>query len=334
MKLLRVSASPHLHGEESTRTLMLDVLIALLPSLIWGIYLFGWRALSLTLLSVLSCVAFEALYNLTLRRPIPVGDLSAVVTGVLLAFCLPASLPYPMVIIGAFFAIVIVKGLFGGLGKNIVNPALAARIFLFISFPSAMTTYPSITTKLPIFGALPDAVSSATPLSTLKAGSLPTESALNLLFGSYTGCLGEVSALLLLAGGLYLLSRKVIDPRIPLSCLLTVAALTFFFPQGDVKNSAFMVSQLLSGGLILGAVFMATDYVTSPTTPLGRIIYGVLIGALTVFIRYFGGYPEGVSFAILIMNLFVYYLDRYTRATPFGKVKKGGAKKHGNKENA
>ncbi len=331
MKLLRVSASPHIHSEESTRSLMLDVIIALCPALIWSIYLFGWRALSLTLLSVLSCVVFEALFNLAVRHPIPVGDLSAVVTGMLLAFSLPASLPYGMVILGAFFAIVVVKGIFGGLGKNIVNPALAARIFLFISFPTDMTTYPAVNVRLPMFGPLPDALSSATPLSALKGGALPAESTLSLLFGSYTGCLGEVSALLLLAGGLYLLSRRVIDVRIPLSCLLTVAVLCYLFPQGEAEALDFMISELLTGGLILGAVFMATDYVTSPATSTGRILYGALIGALTVFIRYFGGYPEGVSFAILIMNLFVYYLDRYTRAKPFGK---GGAKKHGKKVQA
>ncbi|MBR6530856.1 MAG: RnfABCDGE type electron transport complex subunit D, partial [Clostridia bacterium] len=220
---------------------------------------------------------------------------------------------------------------FGGLGKNIVNPALAARIFLFISFPSEMTTYTAVGRHLPVLGEIAaDAVTSATPLSSLKAGVLPTETTLNLLFGSLSGCLGEVSALLLLAGGLYLAVRRVIDLRIPLSCLLTVAVLCYFFPQGGAEAVDFMLAELLTGGLVLGAVFMATDYVTSPTTGTGRIIYGVGIGALTVFIRFFGGYPEGVSFAILIMNLFVYYLDRYTKAKPFGK----GESKHEAKQSA
>lgn len=330
MKLLRVSASPHVYTEDTTRVLMLDVIIALCPSLIWGIYLFGWRALSVTLLSVFSCVVFEALFNKWLKKPIPIRDLSAVVTGILLAFSLPASLPYPMVVLGAFFAVVVVKGLFGGIGKNIVNPALAARIFLFISFPTEMTTYTAPGAALPLFGPIPvDAISGATPLSPLKSGLLPTETPLNLLFGSTSGCIGEVSGLLLLAGGLYLAVRRVIDLRIPLSCLFTVAALCYFFPQGNVEATEFMVAELLAGGLILGAVFMATDYVTSPATSMGRIIYGVGIGALTVFIRYYGGYPEGVSFAILIMNLFVYYLDRYTRSKPFGK---GGHTKREKKE--
>ena len=332
MKLLRVSASPHLYTEDTTRVLMLDVIIALCPALIWGVFLFGLRALSLTLVSVLSCVVFEALYNKLLKRPVPVKDLSAVVTGILLAFTLPPSLPYAMAVVGAFFAIVIVKGLFGGLGKNIVNPALAARIFLFISFPTDMTTYTAAGTRLSVLGEIPaDAITSATPLTTLKTGLLPNETTLNLLFGSRAGCLGEVSALLLLAGGLYLIVRRTIDFRIPLSCLVTTAALCYFFPQGGADPLSFMVAELLSGGLILGAVFMATDYVTSPASSAGRIVYGVGIGALTVFIRFFGGYPEGVSFAILIMNLFVYYLDRYTRPKPFGK---GGSKQHEEKQKA
>ncbi len=325
MKLLRVSASPHLYTEETTRVLMLDVVIALCPALIWGVYLFGWRALALTLLSVASSVLFEALYNKLIKKRVPIKDLSAVVTGMLLAFTLPPSLPYPMVILGAFFAIVIVKGLFGGLGKNIVNPALAARIFLFISFPTDMTTYTAPGTPLSLFGEIPaDAVTSATPLTALKSGLLPNETTLNLLFGSRAGCLGEVSALLLLAGGIYLAVRRVIDLRIPLSCFATVAVLCYFFPQGEAPAVDFMLAELLTGGMILGAVFMATDYVTSPASSVGRILYGIGIGALTVFIRFFGGYPEGISFAILIMNLFVYYLDRYTRSKPFGK---GGAKK-------
>lgn len=324
MKLLKVSASPHLHAEDTTRVLMLDVIIALCPALIWSVFLFGWRALTVTLFSVVCCVAFEALYNKLVKKPLPIGDLSAVVTGLLFAFSLPPSISYAIVALGAFFAVVVVKGIFGGLGKNIVNPALAARVFLFISFPTDMTTFTAVGTPLPLWGPV-DAVSSATTLSTLKAGALPTETHLNLLFGSRAGCIGEVSILLLLAGGLYLLARRVIDARIPLSCLATVAVLCYFFPQGNVSPTDFMLAELLSGGLVLGAIFMATDYVTSPATTLGRIIYGVAIGALTVFIRYFGSYPEGVSFAILIMNLFVYYLDRYTRSKPFGK---GGAK-HG-----
>ncbi len=332
MKLLRVSASPHLHTEETTRVLMLDVLIALIPTLIWGVFLFGVRALCVTLLAVASCVLFEALFQRLMHRPIAVRDLSAVVSGVLLAFSLPPGGPYPMVVLGAFFAMVIVKGLFGGLGKNIVNPALAARIFLFISFPTQMTTYTAAGVRLGVLGTpAADAISSATPLAPLKTGVLPTDSILNLFFGSTAGCLGEVSALLLLAGGLYLAVRKVIDIRIPLSCIATAALIAYFFPRGEADALQFMAAELFSGGLILGAVFMATDYVTSPATSTGRIIYGIGIGALTMFIRFFGGYPEGVSFAILIMNLFVYYLDRYTRPKPFGQ---GGDRPHGKEKTA
>ena len=304
---------------------MLDVLIALVPALVWGVFQFGWRALSVTVLSVLSCVLFEALFQKICRRDVTIADLSAAVTGVLFAFTLPVGVSYVLVVLGAFFAMVIVKGLFGGLGKNIVNPALAARIFLFISFPGQMTEFTPAGVRLPVFGAFPpDAVTSATPLASLKSGLLPTETVPNLLFGANAGCIGEVSALLLLAGGLYLVVRRVIDPTLPLSCLAAVALIAYFFPQGGAEPVDFMLSELFSGGLVLGAVFMATDYVTSPATRTGRAIYGALIGLISMFIRYFGGYPEGVSFAILIMNLFVYYLDRYTRPKPFGT----GGKSH------
>ncbi len=305
---------------------MLDVLIALIPALIWAIYQFGWRVLTVCALSMASAVLFEYLFNKLAHKKNTIGDCSALVTGLLFAFSLPASAGFAIVVLGTFFAIVVVKGLFGGLGKNIVNPALAARVFVFISFPAELTRYTDPGLRLGFFESLSaDAVSSATPLAVLKNGTMPSESALNLLFGSLPGSLGEVSALLLLAGGLYLAIRRVIDIRIPLSVLATVAVFSYFLPVKGLDNVQFMLAELLSGGLMLGAIFMATDYVTSPATKLGRVIYGIGIGLITMFIRYFGGYPEGVSFAILIMNLFVYYLDRYTKAKPFGQK---GAPKH------
>lgn len=327
MNLLRVSSSPHLYREDSTRVLMCDVLIALTPALIWAVYYFGFRVLTICAVAVGSAVLYEYLYEKILKKPVTVMDCSAMVTGLLFAFTLPSTISLFIVALGTFFAIVVVKQLFGGLGKNIVNPALAARIFVFISFPTELTTYTLPGERLSLFagsGAAADAICTATPLAAMQSGLMPGESVMNMLFGNMPGCIGEVSALLLLGGGIYLAVRRVIDVRIPLSCLAAVAAVSFLLPQNNTDALDFMLAQLLSGGLVLGAVFMATDYVTSPVTKNGRLIYGALIGLLTVFIRYFGGYPEGVSFAILIMNLFVYYLDRYLQPKPFGKG--GGAR--------
>lgn len=324
MGLLKVSASPHIRHEDTTRVLMSDVILAMIPLVVWGAYIFGLRVLTVTAVSIVSCVLFEALFNLILKKKIPVGDLSAVVSGMLLAFNLPATIPLWIPVIGALFAMVVVKGLFGGIGKNFMNPVLAARVFLFGSWPSHMTAYSDPLVRLPAFGQM-DAVSSATTLTVLKNGELPTEKIFDLFIGNMAGCIGEISALLILAGGLYLLVRKVITWHITVSFVATVAILTFALAPDGISNLSFMLAELFSGGLMLGAVFMATDYVTSPVTVKGRLIYGVGCGALTVFIRFLGGYPEGVSFAILIMNLFVWYLDKATKPRKFGGVKNAKA---------
>ncbi len=322
MALLRVSPSPHIKHEDSTRVIMADVLIALVPALVWSIYVFGFRALTVTVVSMAACVLFEAGFQYLMKKPVTVLDLSAAVTGVLLAFCLPVTIPLWMVLIGDFFAIVIVKQLFGGIGKNIVNPAISARIFLFVSYPSEMSAFTapfSYVSPLSIVvdGSEIEAVASATPLSQLKNGIMPEAPVWELFVGNKAGCIGEISALLLLFGGVYLLIRRVISWHIPVAYILTVAAVTYFFPVAS-QPVDFMLAELVSGCLALGAFFMATDYVTSPATPNGRLIYGAGCGLLTVFIRYFGGYPEGVSFAILTMNLLVWYLDRYTKPARFG----------------
>lgn len=310
--LLTVSPSPHIHRRGlSTASLMKDVFIALLPAAIWGCYVFGWRAAVILLISVVSSVAFEALTELLLRRTVTISDCSAAVTGLLLGMNLPSSVPFYIPVLGSAFAIIVVKQLFGGIGKNVMNPALAARVFLMLSFTDKMTT----------FYAPFDAVASATPLASLKTGSLSVSLA-DLFFGKTGGCIGEVSALLLLAGGIYLLVRKVIRWQIPVAFLGTVALLTFLFPRGDMGRLDFMLASLLSGGLLLGAIFMATDYVTSPVTPWGRVIFGVGCGALVVFLRYFSGMNGGVSYAILIMNALVWYLDQATIPRVYGKPRR------------
>lgn len=318
---LTISSSPHAHSPNSTRRIMLDVCIALLPALCGAIRFFGWRCLTVVLVSVASCVFFEWGYRKLMKKEAACGDLSAVVTGILLAFVCPPTIPYWVVILGALFAIVLVKQLFGGIGQNIVNPALAARAFLF-SWPVFMNTWirsgvhPAVFSN-PTTQAL-DGLTAATPLAAMSAGKLPAEDALDLLVGQVGGCIGEVSALLLLLGGIYLVLRRVISLRIPLAYLGTVAVLAFAFPLGGADRLDWMLCQLLSGGLMLGAIFMATDYVTSPVTPKGQIIFGVGCGLLTVFIRYFGGLPEGVSYSILIMNTLVWAIDKKTHPRKFG----------------
>jgi electron transport complex protein RnfD len=329
MSLLKVSSSPHIRHEDTTRVLMSDVVISLCPALIFGVYIFGLRVLALTALSILSCVASEALYNKLMKKPSTVSDMSAVVSGILLAFNIPVSAPLWLPVAGGVFAMILVKALFGGIGKNIVNPVLAARVFLFNSWPSYMGngafTNPLYSINSFSIGSpeiAPDAISSATVLTELKNGVLPQTELFDLIIGKAPGCIGEVSSLLLLAGGLYLLVRRVITWHIPVSFLGTVAILTLLFAPDTIPAHTFMLYELFSGGLILGAVFMATDYVTSPVTKKGRIIFGIGCGAITVFIRFFGGYPEGVSFAILIMNLFVWYLDRAFKPVKFGGGRK------------
>ncbi len=326
-ELLTVSPSPHIKAPERTSTIMLDVLIALLPAYIWGIITFGLRALVIGVIAVGSAVAWEAAVQFLLHRRITISDLSAAVTGLLLAMNLPVTVPLWMPLVGSFFAIVVVKQIFGGIGKNFVNPALAARVFLF-SWAGEMTTFSAIGERINSVAVTlteSDIVSGATPLASLKNGVLPDVKPLDLFLGNVSGCLGEVSALFLLAGGVFLLVRKVITWHTPVAFIGTVALLTFLFPQHGGVATDFMLFEVLSGGLILGAVFMATDYATTPVTPAGRLIFGVGCGAITVLIRYFGGYPEGVSFAILIMNLLVWYIDKLTIPRRFGAVRKGGA---------
>lgn len=322
---LTISSSPHAHTPITTQTIMRDVLIALAPALLGGIYFFGFRALAVTLVSVAACVFFEWAYCKLTKAHCKIYDLSACVTGALLAFVCPVTIPYWTIILGALFAIVIVKMLFGGLGKNIVNPALAGRAFLF-SWPVIMSTWVTVGYKnAPGLFSTADIVTSATPLANMHQGMMPTDSIADMFLGNVGGCLGETSALLLLIGFGYLLVRKVITPRIPVAYIGTVAVLTFLFPLGN-DRIAWMCAQVCGGGLMLGAIFMATDYVTSPVTKLGQIVYGVGCGVLTVMIRYFGGYNEGVSYAILVMNCCVVLLDRIGRPVKFGAPRKEAAK--------
>lgn len=329
-RLLTVSSSPHIKSESTTRTVMCDVLIALCPALIWSVYVFGWRSLSLVLISVSSCILFEFLFEKIVRRPVTVGDCSAAVTGVIIAFNLPTAVPFWLVVFADAFAIIIVKQLFGGIGKNVVNPAVAARVFVFVSFPNEITKFLKPLSDVSPFTigvdsqSFADAVASATPLASLKNGSAPGYTLFDMILGNIPGCMGEISSLLLIGGGIYLIYRRVITWQIPVSFISTVALLTLIFPKTALISSyEYMLYEIFSGGLILGAVFMATDFATSPITSWGKVIFGVGCGALTVFIRYFGGYVEGVSFAIMIMNLLVWYIDLATRPKKFG----GGRKK-------
>ena len=328
-KLLTVSPSPHLRSKMTTTVIMGDVIIALVPALIWACYVFGMRSLYLTAICCVSCVLFEAGYELIMKKPLTISDLSAVVTGILLAFNMPVGVPVWLPIAGAFFAIVIVKQLFGGIGKNIVNPALAARVFLF-SWPLDMNTFtmPVKDRFNSLFTGSLDGLATATPLSALGQGKLPSEelgmSTLDLFIGNIPGVIGEVSSLLLLIGFGYLLIRKVTTWHIPVAYIGTVALITLVFPKGAAPLP-FMANEVFAGGLILGACFMANDYATSPVTNAGRLIYGAGCGLLTVFFRYFGT-GEGVSYSILIMNMLVWYLDKATVPAVFGKVK-GGKKR-------
>lgn len=324
---LTISSSPHAHSPNSTRRLMFDVCLALVPALIAAIWYFGWRCLTVVMVSVAACVFFEWAYRKIMKKENACADLSAVVTGILLAFVCPPTIPYWVVILGALFAIVLVKQLFGGVGQNIVNPALAARAFLF-SWPLFMNTWirsgvhPAVFSN-PTSAAL-DGLTAATPLASMSAGKLPAEDALDLFLGQTGGCIGEVCTAALLLGGVYLLLRRVITLRIPLSYLGTVAVLAFTFPLGGANRLDWMLCQLLSGGLMLGALFMATDYTTSPVTHAGQIAYGVGCGVLTLLFRYFGSYPEGVTYAILIMNCCVGFFDKMGIPKRFGAVKKKG----------
>ena len=316
---LTISCSPHVHAPDDTRSIMLDVVIALIPAMIGAVYFFGLRSLVVMAVSVAACVVFEWLYRKLLKKDRTVGDCSAVVTGILLALVCPATIPYWTIIIGDFFAIVVVKQLFGGIGCNFLNPALAGRAFLF-SYPVIMTTWTKVGASLSVFGSNADAVTAATPMESLHQGVLPEAGLLECLIGNIGGSMGETSALLLLVGLIYLLVRKVISIRIPLAYVGTVAVIAFLFPQGN-DRLLWVGYQVLCGGLLLGAIFMATDYATSPVTKWGQVVFGIGCGVITMAIRYFGAYAEGVSYAILIMNVTVFLLDKVGVPKRFGYVK-------------
>lgn len=309
-KKLTVSASPHVRSPHTATGIMLDVIIALIPALIAAVVIFGTQVLLVTLVCVGSAVLSEYLCRKVMKRHQTIGDLSAVVTGLLLAFNLPVSVPLWIAALGSIIAIVVVKQMFGGIGQNFVNPALAARIILLVSFPSKMT------------GWTLDGVTTATPLASLKSGeviSAELPSMVDMLLGKHGGCLGELCSVALILGGIYLIVRKVISPAIPLSYIGTVAVFMLLAGKGSLEFTAY---QLLSGGLLIGAIFMATDYTTSPVSFKGKIIFGIGCGLITAAIRVFGGYPEGVSFSIIIMNILVPHIERLTTAKPFGTPKK------------
>ena len=311
---LTVASSPHIRGNFRTNRIMLDVVLALMPALAVGVWVLGIRALLVTVVSILSAVAAEWLYSVVTRTRNTVVDGSALVTGLLLAMTLPASVPYWMAAVGSVFAIVVVKALCGGLGQNIFNPALAARAALMLIFPVGLTRYAGL-----------DGVTAATPLHHMVMPALPEESLLDMFLGNCPGSIGEISAIALLLGGAYLVWRKVISLRIPAAYLGTVAVLTLVFYKTGAPLE-WMLYSLLSGGVMLGAIFMATDYATSPATPVGQVVYGVGCGGLTVFFRCFGLFPEGVTYAILLMNALVWVIDRYTPIRRFGVTKGGTAK--------
>ena len=309
---LTVASSPHIRGNFRTNRIMLDVVLSLLPALVVGVWTFGFRALLVTLISMAAAVAAEWLYSVITKTRNTTVDGSALVTGLLLAMTLPHTVPYWQAALGSIFAILVVKCLCGGLGQNIFNPALAARAFLMLLWPVGLTRYLGV-----------DGVAAATPLHHMVMPALPEESVLDMFLGNCPGSIGEISAIALLLGGVYLLYRKVISIRIPAAYLGTMAVLTLVFHKTDAPVQ-WMLYSLVSGGVMLGAIFMATDYATSPATPVGQVVYGIGCGVLTVLFRYYGLFPEGVTYAILIMNAFVWFIDRMTPIRRFG-TKKGGA---------
>lgn len=320
---LIASSSPHIRSEETVQRIMLDVVIALVPAIIGSIYYFGFNAFKLILVSIISAVVSEAICQKAMKKPVSVSDLSAVVTGILLAFNIPASAPWWLPVIGSAFAIVVVKQLFGGLGSNFMNPALAARAMLLTSWPTLMTNFIAPGKNVV------DATTVATPLAVMKwsadaaASATVTEAAnqmpllKDLFFGNIPGCLGETSAFLLILGGIYLLIRGVINWRIPFTYIGTTALMLLIL---GVEAEQIPL-HLFAGGLMLGAIYMATDYSSSPVTPLGQIIFGIGAGFLTALIRIKGGYPEGVSYSILLMNVATPLIERFTSPKVFGEVK-------------
>ena len=324
MNNLLVSPSPHIHSKDSTQSLMRDVVIALLPAVVCSFVFYGWHQILVMAVSVAACVLLEwAITKYMLKKPSTIGDLSAVITGILLALNLPYTIPWWVVVIGAVVAIGVAKMSFGGIGQNIWNPALVGRVFLLVSFPTYMTSWSQ---PQGLFGV--DAVSGPTPLGAIQEGLLQGASVQDLtsaynykdlLFANLGGSAGEVCALALLAGFVYLCCRKVIKPWITLSIFATVALTSLIFWCVDPTRFTDPLFNLLTGGLVLGACFMATDYVTSPMSLWGGVVFGVGIGFLTMMIRYFGSYPEGVSFAILIMNSVVPLLNRWFKQKKFGR---------------
>ena len=311
---LTVASSPHIRGNFRTNRIMMDVCLALVPALMVGIMKFGFRVIPVTTICIGAAIVTEWLYCLLTRSRNTTLDGSAIVTGLLLAMTLPHTVPYWMCAVGSAFAIAFVKCLCGGLGQNIFNPALAARAFLLLICPVGVTRYLTV-----------DGVSAATPLHHMVMPALPEESVMDMFLGNCAGSIGEISALALLIGGAYLLYREVISVRIPAAYLGTVAVVTLIFHKTDAPVQ-WMLYSLFSGGVMLGAIFMATDYATSPATPRGQILYGIGCGVLTVLFRYYGLFPEGVTYAILIMNAFVWFIDYMTPIRRFG-VQKGGAEK-------
>lgn len=312
---LRVTTAPHVHTRSTITGIMRDVLIALLPATVMSVVYFGIRAVGIIITAVLAAVLGEWLFEKILKKKNTAGDLSAAVTGLLLALNMPPTIPLWMVALGSLFAIIVVKQIFGGLGKNFMNPALGGRCFMLIAWAGAMTQF--------IEPCSVDAVSCATQLTIIKE-SMPSTlpSMFDAFIGRTAGCIGETSALALIIGFVYMLIRGIVSIRIPLAYILTFAVLTFFFGfnSSDMSMATFTLYQILSGGLLLGAFFMATDYVTTPITPNGKIIFGIGCGVLTFVIRRFGGYPEGVSFAIILMNLATPIIEERTIPKPYGKM--------------
>ena len=310
-EILTAASSPHIRQGDTTRGIMSDVVIALLPAAVYGCILFGWHAALVLSVCIIFAVLSEFLWNKALKKPNTTGDMSAVVTGLLLGMNLPSSIPLWQAAIGSIVAIIVVKQMFGGIGQNFVNPALAARIILLVSFPTDMTTWAS-----PFYytqGAV-DAVTSATPLAQNAAGTF-SGSYLDLFLGNVGGCIGETCALAILLGGIYLIARKVISPIIPVTYIATVFVLAFVMGQDPVFH-------ILSGGVMLGAFFMATDYTTSPITSKGKVIFAIGCGLMTMLIRVYANLPEGVSFSIVLMNILVPHIENLTRPKAFGEIKK------------
>ena len=301
-KLLNVSASPHVRSKETTQSIMADVCIAMLPAAAFGVFQFGFHALLVLIVTVAACVLSEYVFQKLLKLPLTVSDLSAAVTGMILALNMPANIPLWIPALGGIFAIIVVKQLYGGIGQNFMNPALAGRCFLLISFAGKMSDFTM------------DGWSGATPLAQLKAGEAVDVAA--MFIGKIPGTIGEVSVIALLVGGIYLAVKKVISLRIPVTYILTVAVFAFIFGKQDMN---YVMAHICGGGLVFGAFFMATDYVTSPITPKGQIVFGVLLGILTGLFRIFCGSAEGVSYAIIICNLLVPLIERFTLPTAFGK---------------